>query len=569
MKNGNRRSGLERTATMRPWAALSAVVVGLACASGCLDVIGYRDHAVGDPFGTAAGGTSTGGGDGGTTTSGCEPGTMVSCYTGPAETKDKGICEAGTQTCGEDGMPAGTCKDQVTPGVETCATMEDDDCDGSDCGIWSEIFSPKNWVSLSGMAVDPKGDLILVGRLLGTVSFGDVALQATGIDGSMYVVKLDKTGKVVWGKTFGDAATTSVYGRVAVDVQGDVVLAGYFEGSLSFGGDVLTDNDTDIFVAKLSRDGEHVWSRAYGAAAPQRIVDLATDSSGNVLLFGEYYGTFNMGALGLAYAGESDVFVAKLAGFGAVLWAKNFGDSQIQSAGAIAVDATDNPVIVGINSGTINFGGKDLTDGSLPVPDVFLAKLKGTGGTETWSEQFVVDADSFAFPAAIALDPSYGVILGGAFNGNLSLGGPSLASAGGTDLFLARLDSSGSHVWSRRFGGAGYEGASGVAVDAAGRILLSAQSDGKVDFGGGPLTSAGSTDIFLASFDGALGKHNWSRKFGNKETQNGAFISASPGDTMLLASVISGKGTASSVDFGNGPLIPDDTLGLVVAKIAP
>jgi hypothetical protein len=57
-----------------------------------------------------------------------------------------------------------------------------------------------------------------------------------------------------------------------------------------------------------------------------------------------------------------------------------------------------------------------------------------------------------------------------------------------------------------------------VAVDGAGNVLLTGDFDGTVDFGGGPLTSAGSDDIFVAKLD-AQGNHLWSKRFGDSYYQ--------------------------------------------------
>jgi hypothetical protein len=60
----------------------------------------------------------------------CVPGAVVDCYSGPPETKDKGACKGGKQTCDADGLGFGPCMGEVTPVAETCDTPVDDDCDG-------------------------------------------------------------------------------------------------------------------------------------------------------------------------------------------------------------------------------------------------------------------------------------------------------------------------------------------------------------------------------------------------------------------------------------------------------
>jgi len=65
---------------------------------------------------------------------------------------------------------------------------------------------------------------------------------------------------------------------------------------------------------------------------------------------------------------------------------------------------------------------------------------------------------------------------------------------------VAKYDADGNHVWSQRFGDTGSDWSWGIAVDTAKNTLVTGWFAGTVDFGGGPLISAGSSDIFVAKF---------------------------------------------------------------------
>jgi hypothetical protein len=55
----------------------------------------------------------------------------------------------------------------------------------------------------------------------------------------------------------------------------------------------------------------------------------------------------------------------------------------------------------------------------------------------------------------------------------------------------------GAHEWSKRFGDVSNEAGSGVAADNGGNVLVTGFFEGDIDFGGGPLHTAGSQDIFV------------------------------------------------------------------------
>jgi hypothetical protein len=72
----------------------------------------------------------------------------------------------------------------------------------------------------------------------------------------------------------------------------------------------------------------------------------------------------------------------------------------------------------------------------------------------------------------------------------------------GVDVCLAKFDPSGTHMWSRRFGDTMVDpttqAGTDVVADPWGNAILAGGFFGSIDFGDGPLVSAGESDTFLA-----------------------------------------------------------------------
>jgi hypothetical protein len=98
----------------------------------------------------------------------------------------------------------------------------------------------------------------------------------------------------------------------------------------------------------------------------------------------------------------------------------------------------------------------------------------------------------------MAASPGGDLFLTGQIDAALDFGGGVLPAGGGNDAFLVRLDTAGAHVWSKRFGAAGNQYASGVAVDGLGAVLLTGYFEQTINFGGGALSSSGGLDLFVA-----------------------------------------------------------------------
>ena len=83
----------------------------------------------------------------------------------------------------------------------------------------------------------------------------------------------------------------------------------------------------------------------------------------------------------------------------------------------------------------------------------------------------------------------------------MDLGGGTLSNAGHTDLFVAVFARDGSHVWSKRFGGAGSDDVASLDIDDSGNIMVAGSFDDTLDFGGTPLMSVLSPNLSVPSRD--------------------------------------------------------------------
>ncbi|WP_437987335.1 hypothetical protein [Sorangium sp. So ce117] len=111
-------------------------------------------------------------------------------------------------------------------------------------------------------------------------------------------------------------------------------------------------------------------------------------------------------------------------------------------------------------------------------------------------------------------------------------------------------------LWSAALGGAGADAAYGVATDAAGNLYVTGAFERTVDFGAGPLVSAGAVDVFVLKLDPA-GHAIWSRRFGSSMYgEAGTKIALDGSGNIFLGGAYGGTryGGTPSVDFGGGPL---------------
>jgi hypothetical protein len=437
-----------------------------------------------------------------------------------------GLCKAGKQTCLPDQTGFGACEGEVVPTAESCADPADEDCDAAPaCGdaLFSKGFGDPATQRGTAVATDGDGNVIVVGAFDGKVDFGkDVHTSAGSED--IFVLKLAPDGSTLWSRRFGDTLGDSAM-CVAVTPAGDIVVGGAFQGTVDFGNGPLTSSgSTDMFLVKLGSGGVTLWSKSFGDASSQGIAAATVDPAGNVLIAGGFLGAVSFGGIPLTSAGSGDVFVAKFSPPGSFIWAKRFGDAVSQTAVSVGTDAAGNIVLAGPNNGVVDFGGGPIA--SAGSTDIFVAKLEAGGGGHIWSKGFGDASLQSIFGAGV--DPQGNVAFGGRYGGSIDFGGGPLDLAKeGENFYIAKLSASGDHVFSRAFVTDFIKQTGGFGVDGMGNILMTGHLSGTADLGFGPVTSKLPFDLFVMKLDPA-GKSVWSRVFGADADQQGRAVAAGP-----------------------------------------
>ena len=230
-----------------------------------------------------------------------------------------------------------------------------------------------------------------------------------------------------WGTTGSDAANV-----VGTDASGNMYVAGQFRGTMVVGTSSLTSGGTaaDVYLVKYAPDGSVVWIRGIGSAtADENVKGIAIDGAGNLDLVGSFGGTTNLGGSDLVASGTVDMYVAQYsAASGAHQWSKRFGGvTGSDDAKGVAVDSLGNLYVTGMYSGTVNFGGANLTVPFSTDLDVFLAKFT-SAGAHVWSKNFPNDANDIGY--AVAVDGQGNVAITGSLFNSINFSGQTLGGPG-------------------------------------------------------------------------------------------------------------------------------------------
>ena len=415
---------------------------------------------------------------------------------------------------------------------------------GAPAHQWSRNFGEDN-SNQAGYEVrlDSHGNAILMGNFDGAMDFGGGVIASQG-GGDFFVAKFDQAGAHIWSRGFGDAQI-QFCSAICLDDQDNIVLAGWNRGAVDFGGGPLNTSDlNDLFIAKLDPNGAHLWSAGFGGIGNQVAYGVACGPLGEIYLGGSFLRQLDFGIGEMDNLSESlDGFLAKFDAGGAPLWQRWFHAVEDADVVGLSLGPSGELAVAGDFGGQLFLGGPPLTTAG--GRDIFTAAFDADGALQ-WSHRYGNAATQDC--GDVCHDGAGNLALVGYFESSVDFGGGAIASHGGLDVCLASFGPDGSHRWSRGFGDSEAEFGFDVSADPLGNVALTGYFKGSIDFGGGPLASAGNWDIFFAGFD-AGGAHAWSLRYGGDQIDKGYGVFAGPAGEILLTGTFS-----IEADFGGGVL---------------
>ena len=268
-------------------------------------------------------------------------------------------------------------------------------------------------------------------------------------DYDFYIVKLDMGGTFQWSKSIG-GANAELQPSIVQTTDGGYAIAGQ---TRSFGA-----SPWDIYIVKLDGSGTFQWNRTVrGGGALSAFSIIQTTDGGYMLV------------------GEGDCYFVKLDPNGALQWTRlSFGTAYS------AIQATDGGyAVVGYTSAS--GAGND---------DMYIVKVD-TGGTPQWNKTVGGTGNEHAYSIVQTTDGGYAVA-----------GGTDSFGAGGIDMYIVKLDGSGTLQWTRTVGGTGNDVANSIIQTTDGGYAVA----GYTLFFGAP-------DMYIVKLDGN-GTLQWSRAVG-------------------------------------------------------
>lgn len=251
---------------------------------------------------------------------------------------------------------------------------------------WTRTVGSAHWDAGQGVAVDAGGAAYITGYYQNNTDFDpgpgtDIHTFSGGSD--VFVSKYIGDGSYGWTRTFIGSGSGEGKG-VAVDGNGGVYVAGTFSSSVDFysgsGTDVRSSNGgTDIFLTKLTTDGNYAWTRTVGGTFQDEGRAVVSPGSAGVLVSGMFGGTidFDPGTgQDMRSATSLSFFLTSFQADGAYQWTRSIGGGTGSSVASAVAASASAAYITGDFSGNPDFDPGTPIDSRSPIGanDIFLSK---------------------------------------------------------------------------------------------------------------------------------------------------------------------------------------------------
>lgn len=359
-----------------------------------------------------------------------------------------------------------------------------------------------------------------------------------------------------WQTTIGSGLYS--YGNssgsaIAVDASGNSFVVGEFTGSVVFGSTTLSSSgNNDIFVGKMNSSGSWLWASRAGGSSADYAKGIVLDYYGNIYITGYYNGTATWGTTSLTSSGSSDIYVAKLNSSGAWQWAKSAGGTGADIATSIVINSSNSIYIAGSFEGTAHFfsPGIGISTTSSGSSDIYIGKMNSSG---TWQNVRSAGGTLADTAKGIALDSSSNAYITGSFNGTATFGSNSVSSSGLSDIFVAKIEGTlWTWQWAVKGGGTLDDVAYGITLDTSTNIYISGYINGTATFGSlTSLVSSGLTDIVVAKLSSS-GAWTWANNAGGTADDIAYNIALDSSANVYLSGSFKGTATFGTAITSNG-----------------
>ncbi|MCX6350965.1 MAG: T9SS type A sorting domain-containing protein [Bacteroidetes bacterium] len=317
-------------------------------------------------------------------------------------------------------------------------------------------------------------------------------------NGDIWIVKVNKAGKLIWQKTYGGASKDVPYGMIQSS-NGNYIIVGY-TGSTDGDINVVTGSDVNLFILSIDGNGKKQFMNSYGGSGVDYGKSISQADDGGYLVIGE--ANSQDGSVRGTHDNSRDIWVTKFDNKGKLKWGKTFGGTGNDYCSGHII-TKDKKIIIGGNTdgytgGDVKskFHGGDLDAWVLILEkdtNIYWEKCLGGSGDEDWITDISPFTNGGYFLSAYT-DSKNGSLQNSKFHGNI-------------DAWIMKFKDDTALQWRQCYGGSDLDYSNSITDAWDGGLLFSGTAKstngdliGNTTKGNGWVVKLNDTSIVTTSF---------------------------------------------------------------------
>ncbi len=389
---------------------------------------------------------------------------------------------------------------------------------------WQKSFGGSDFDSFGSLVTIGNGDIILNGSSNST----DLNVSGNHGQNDVWLVKLDSSGNLINEKCLG-GSNSDAFNSCVKFPNGNLIFAG---GTTSNDGNVSGNHSTNTYdgwLVETDTSLNIIRQKCFGGSDNEGFNSVSITSDGGLILSG-ITASVDGDLVGINNHGGGDVWILKLNNSWDIQWQKCFGGSY-DDYGVGVVEVSSNKFVVGSYAGSF--------DGDITAPlggyDFWIFAID-TLGTKLWDKSYGGSSDEY-LNTFIQTPDSRFILAGRTTSQDGFISGSHDSIFGVSDYWIIKLDSQANFLWQKCLGGSREDEAGSVIQDYdSGFIITGFSNSGNGDVTGNHGTSCfpyPCEDIWLVKIDSA-GSLVWQKCFGGSLSDISSCCLLTPNGDYLL-----------------------------------
>ena len=350
---------------------------------------------------------------------------------------------------------------------------------------------------------------------------------------NVLVAKIDSNRQISWIKVYGGTRDDIAVSACETPDGGFAVLGSTKsdDGNISHGiGDSVNPGNTNFWLLRLDANGNLLWEKTYGSTESDIGLSVACTRDHGFILLGNTNGSDV--DVPYHYGGffDMDWLVIRTDSMGSKLWSRDLGTTiDDDSHGAIL--SVDSSYYLISSSQSVNHDCTDTSwhPGVFTGYDIYVLKLDEAGNA-TWGKSYGGSGVDYANDAMLDSRDSTIMIIGFTSSNDYMVTG----AQGGGDMWVLKIDRSGTLLWQKTLGGPNGEAGTGICPKVDGGYVVYGSTS--------PYNVNGGCWLFMLDDSG---NETWNKVFGGTA---GDF----PGSVIHIPDGYAATGQSRSDGFSEG-----------------